>query len=206
MPLFNSIFPGLEMQSPDFKEQVYPLGEVEAPDIILKGKENQQVWGRPGPWNPGRLTQIPRLWLAPYFAIVSSGSSEFRLRSDLLLPAYLGRASSGILHHSPLYGHTVPCRVSTLRLVAHSCLTLRGPADCSPPGSSVHGILQETALEWVAMPSFGGTSQPRIKPRSPALQADSLPSEPPANLKKMQSFYSILVDPVSLHTVVPLCA
>lgn len=31
------------MQSPDFKEQVYPLGEVEAPDIILKGKENQQV-------------------------------------------------------------------------------------------------------------------------------------------------------------------
>ena len=33
--------------------------------------------------------------------------------------------------------------------------------DCSPPGSSVHGILQARALEWVAMPSLGGSSQPR---------------------------------------------
>ena len=169
------------MQSPDFKEQVYPLGDIEAPDIIPKGKENQQVCGCPGPWNPGRLTQIPRLWLAPYFAIVSSGNSEFRLCSDLLLPAYLGRASSGILHHSPLSGHTIPCHVSTLCLFAHSCPTLCGPVDCSPPGSSVHGILQATALEWVAMSSSRGTSQPRIKPRSPALQADSLPPEPPEN-------------------------
>ena len=33
--------------------------------------------------------------------------------------------------------------------------------DCSPPGSSVHGILQARILEWVAMPSFGVSSQPR---------------------------------------------
>ena len=33
--------------------------------------------------------------------------------------------------------------------------------DCSPPGSSVHGILQARILEWVAMPSSRGTSQPR---------------------------------------------
>ena len=35
------------------------------------------------------------------------------------------------------------------------------PYDCSLPGSSVHGILQARILEWVAMPSFGGSSQPR---------------------------------------------
>ena len=81
------------------------------------------------------------------------------------------------------------------------CLTL-----CDPMDYRVCGILQARILEWVAVPFSRGFSQPRIKPRSPALQADSLPSEPPANLKKMQSFYSILVDPVSLHTVVPLCA
>ena len=33
--------------------------------------------------------------------------------------------------------------------------------DCSPPGSSVHGILQARVLEWVAMPSSGGSSRPR---------------------------------------------
>ena len=33
--------------------------------------------------------------------------------------------------------------------------------DCSPPGSSVHGILQTRILEWVATPSSRGSSQPR---------------------------------------------
>ena len=32
-----------------------------------------------------------------------------------------------------------------------SCLTLRDPMDCSPPGSSVHGIFQARVLEWVAI-------------------------------------------------------
>ena len=35
------------------------------------------------------------------------------------------------------------------------------PMDCSPPGSSVLGILQRRILEWVAMPSFRGSFQPR---------------------------------------------
>ena len=43
----------------------------------------------------------------------------------------------------------------------HSCLTLCDPMDCSPPGSSVHGILQARILEWVAMPSSRRSSQPR---------------------------------------------
>ena len=35
--------------------------------------------------------------------------------------------------------------------VAQSCLTLRDPMDCSPPGSSVHGIFQAGVLEWGAI-------------------------------------------------------
>ena len=35
------------------------------------------------------------------------------------------------------------------------------PMDCSPPGSSVHGILQGTTLEWVAVPFSRGSSWPR---------------------------------------------
>ena len=38
------------------------------------------------------------------------------------------------------------------------CPTLCNPMDCSPPGSSVHGILHIRILEWVAMPSSRGSS------------------------------------------------
>ena len=41
------------------------------------------------------------------------------------------------------------------------CPTLCTPMDCSPPGSSVHGDSPARILEWVAMPSSGGYSQPR---------------------------------------------
>ena len=47
-----------------------------------------------------------------------------------------------------------------------SCQTLCNTMDCSPPGSSVHGILQARMLEWVAMPSSRGSSDPGIEPRS----------------------------------------
>ena len=64
-------------------------------------------------------------------------------------------------------------------LATQSCLTLCKPMDYSPPGLSVHGILQARILQWVAMTSYKGPSYPGIKLRSPALQSDSLPSEPP---------------------------
>ena len=50
--------------------------------------------------------------------------------------------------------------------------------DCSLPGSSIHGIFQARVLEWVAISFSRGSSDPEIEPRSPALQADALPSEP----------------------------
>ena len=52
---------------------------------------------------------------------------------------------------------------------------------CQDPLSM--GILQARILEWVAMPSSTGSSQPRIKPRSPALRVNSLPLEPPRKPK-----------------------
>ena len=46
-------------------------------------------------------------------------------------------------------------------LVAQSCPTLWDPMDCSPPGSSVHGISQARILEWVAISFSRGSSLPR---------------------------------------------
>ena len=56
--------------------------------------------------------------------------------------------------------------------VTQSCLTL-----CRPMDYAVHGILQARILEWVAFPFSRGSSQPRLEPKSPAMQADSLPAE-----------------------------
>ena len=50
-------------------------------------------------------------------------------------------------------------------LFAQSCPTLCDPMDCSPPGSSVHGILQARTPEWVAIPSRGDLPNPGIEPR-----------------------------------------
>ena len=57
------------------------------------------------------------------------------------------------------------------------CLTLCDHMDRSPPGSSVHGILQARILEWVAVPFSRDLPDSGIEPWSPALEADSLPSE-----------------------------
>ena len=118
-------------------------------------------------------------------------------------------------------------KVKVKMLVTQWCLTLCDLMDCSPPGSSVHGISQAEILEWVAIsfsnawkwkvrvkllsrvqllatpwtaayqaplslgfsrreywsglpfPSPGDLPDPEIELRTPALQADSLPSEPP---------------------------
>ena len=49
------------------------------------------------------------------------------------------------------------------------------PMDCSPSGSFVHGIFQARVLEWVAISFSRDLPNPANEPRSPALQADSLP-------------------------------
>ena len=62
---------------------------------------------------------------------------------------------------------------------------------CSPPGSSVHGILQARILEWVAITLLrGDLPEPGIEPQSPALQANSLLSEPPGNLLLAKSLFT----------------
>ena len=53
---------------------------------------------------------------------------------------------------------------------------------------TVHGILQARILEWVAFPFSGDLPNPGMEPRSPALQADSLPAEPPGKPLSLRSF------------------
>ena len=68
------------------------------------------------------------------------------------------------------------CVAGWVGVRAQSCLTLCDSMDCSPPGSSVHGVLQARILKWVATFCSRGFSRPR-DPNCSLLdwQVDSLP-------------------------------
>ena len=67
---------------------------------------------------------------------------------------------SGTFLCHPFSGNRLRMSGKTV-LVAQLCLILCDRMDCSPPGSSVRGILQARILEWVAIPSSRGSSRPR---------------------------------------------
>ena len=64
-------------------------------------------------------------------------------------------------------------------LVSQSCPALCDPMECSLPGSSVHEFSRQEY--WSGLPFYpsGDLMDPGIKPGSPALQADSLPTDQP---------------------------
>ena len=73
-------------------------------------------------------------------------------------------------------------------LVAQSRLTLGNLMDCSPPGSSVPGILQARILEWVAISFSRETSRPRDQTRVFYTAADSVLMELPWDCILLQLF------------------
>ena len=85
------------------------------------------------------------------------------------------RSVTVIIMHLFLFVFYVLC------LVTQPCLTLCDTLDCSPPGSSVHGIFQARIPEWLPFPSprdLPNLGIELVSPVSPALQADCLPAEP----------------------------
>ena len=93
------------------------------------------------------------------------------------------------------------CCLESCVLVTQSCLTLCDPMDCSLPSSSDHGFSQARILKWVAISSFRGSSWPKIEPRPPALQAVSLPSEPPGKPRITWSLFTVYCRPAYLTSM-----
>ena len=95
--------------------------------------------------------------------------------------------------HLRLFGPAWATVISSMKwpccLVAQACPTLCNPMDCSPPGSSTHGILQARILEWVAISFSRGSSRPRDRTWLPALQANFFTVGPPAKPIKWASTY-----------------
>ena len=69
----------------------------------------------------------------------------------------------------------VVCIYTFYDVCAWSYLTLCDPTDCSPPGSSVHGVSRQEGWNGLPFPTSGDLPDPGSEPGSPTLQADSSP-------------------------------
>ena len=129
----------------------------------------------PHPWDSlGKNTGVSCHFLLQCMKVKSEVAQSCPTLSDLMDCSLPGSSVHGIFQARVLEWGAIAFSACCC-LIAKSCPTLCDPMDCSPPGSSVHGILQASIVKWVAIPFSRGFSQPG----SPALQADSLPSEPP---------------------------
>ena len=95
------------------------------------------------------------------------GTLQARILGWVDMPSSRGSSQSrdqtyvSLLHWQAGSLPLAPPRKPQMSEVAQSSPTLCNPVDCSPPGSSVHGILQARILEWVAISFSRGSSQPR---------------------------------------------
>ena len=79
--------------------------------------------------------------------------------------------------------------LAVLSLDAQSCPTLCDPMDCSPPGPlCLWGFYRQEYWSGLPCPPSGDLHNPGIEPRSPALQVDSLPTEPPGPVESLLTF------------------
>ena len=99
--------------------------------------------------------------------------------------------------HTHAHTHTHICICVCVCSGTQWCPTLCDPMDCSPPGSSAHGISQARLLECVAMPSRG-SFQPRVKRASPALAGGFFTTSPLGKTLYVCVF-------VSLYTYICVC-
>ena len=88
-------------------------------------------------------------------------------------------------------------------LVAQSRPTLCDPMGCSPPSSSVHGILQARILEWVAIPFSRGSPQPRDRTQVSCIAGRFFTSKPPGKpaleLKSKSESHSVVCNSLRPH-------
>jgi len=100
------------------------------------------------------------------------------------------------------------CLIGGGGLVAKSCLTCCNPMEYSLQSSSVHGIFRQEYWSGLSFPTLGDLPNPGIEPRSLALQADSLPVEPPGKphvfvLDVNCDFMGGLFDSIELYICTP---
>ena len=137
--------------------------------IPSRKKHGQGVWGE----HPSKI----HLWATCLFII------EVSLIYNIM-------SVSGIQQNDSIINNL--CMYVCVCSVAQWYLTLCSPMDCSPPGSSVHGISQARILEWVPFPLPGDLPDPGIEPVSPVspvLAYGFFTTEPPGKSVYISIFF-----------------
>ena len=138
---------GSEHMVPEYRSQPWPwflVNPVARSCLDL----NQNLWQ----WD-GNLHFSPQ---GDFYAPENVRTTGFALTQLFELAVYLFLEFL-LMNRLPIGIYFCPVRV----LVAQSCPILSNPMDCSPPGSSDHGISPTRILGWVAISSSRGSSQPR---------------------------------------------
>ena len=144
-----------------------PANAGEAGSISGSGRSSGEGHGNPLQYSCLENPMDKRACQATVHQVIKSQTWQSYLTCTVLvcltrlsLPPFLRNAgkkkgtSHGAFSETPAPSDPLPTYFVMLCvcLVAQLCPTLCNPMDCSPPGSSVHGILQARILEWVAMP------------------------------------------------------
>ena len=125
-------------------------------------------------YQPGSKGLLHFLVYIPFFTSLQPLSPSYLLfwlyclPSSLIKPLWL-HWTTQILHNSLSISRALTPSAKSLfirhadaRSITESCPTLCDTMDCSPPGSSVHGLSQARILEWVAISSSSGSFPPRV--------------------------------------------
>ena len=98
------------------------------------------------------------------FATVESSIQESKQKVPAEIENYISQTPTGAIQFIPVFFVFSSVLISfetwCLWSVVQQCLTLCDSMECSPPGSSVHGIFQARIPEWVAISYFRGSSRP----------------------------------------------
>ena len=87
-----------------------------------------------------------------------------------------------------------------ITFINEPCPTLCKPMDCSPPSSSVHGILQARILEWIAMPFSRGSSQFRDRTCISCKAGRFFTAKPWESKGHLKTFPTFLLFDVGINT------
>ena len=135
----------------------------------------------------------------------SKSSNKLEAEHRLLEMDHKNRMSINWLHTvcRPWAGQSAQRHGKSLQ----SCPILCDPMDCSPPGSSAHGILQARILEWVAMLYSGRTSRPRDQTcisRTSCIAGGFSTTEPPGKPLRSLGLWNLVHIP--LHVFYTTCS
>ena len=122
------------------------------------------------------IIKIYSMWLYPSFFFFSFLSLLFSILSFFIanMPAVSSYYSSSVL------GSFLDGRTAAAAQLLQLCLTLCDPIDCSPPGSSMPGILQVRTLEWFAISFSSACIHAMLLQSCPTL-CDPINSSPPVS-------------------------